>query len=155
MVVDPGKLKQVFDNFLSNALKFTPAEGRVTLRARAEGADAFRLEVEDTGIGIRAEDMPRLFAEFQQLDASAAKAHQGGTGFGLALTKRTVEAQGGRVGVTSAPGRGSAFHAVLPRRMPFRRPPHRRRPARARLRAGRPTILLIEDDNRERAWRRT
>ena len=73
-----------------------------------------QLEVEDTGIGIWPDDMGRLFVEFQQLDASAAKKYQG-TGLGLALTKRIVEAQGGRVGVRSTPGRGSVFFAVLPR----------------------------------------
>ena len=112
--VDPGKLKQVLYNYLSNALKFTPEGGRVALRV-GSGADAeFRVEVEDSGEGIRPEDVPRLFVEFQQLDASPAKRHQG-TGLGLALTRRIVEAQGGRVGFSSAPGRGSVFFAVLPR----------------------------------------
>jgi signal transduction histidine kinase len=73
-----------------------------------------RLEVEDTGIGIRPEDLGRLFVEFQQLDAGVAKQHEG-TGLGLALTKRLVEAQGGRVGVRSEPGHGSVFFAILPR----------------------------------------
>ncbi len=111
---DPGKLKQTLYNYLSNALKFTPDEGRVTVRVAAEGAETFRLEVEDTGVGIKPEDVSRLFVEFQQLDASTAKKHQG-TGLGLALTKRLVEAQGGQVGVRSTPGKGSVFFAVLPR----------------------------------------
>jgi protein-histidine pros-kinase len=115
VVADPGKLKQVLYNYLSNALKFTPDEGRVTVRVTPEAPDAFRLEVEDTGIGIKPDDLERLFVEFQQLDASAAKKYPG-TGLGLALTKRLVEAQGGRVGARSTPGRGSAFFAVLPKR---------------------------------------
>jgi signal transduction histidine kinase len=113
-VADPAKLKQVLYNYLSNALKFTPEGGRVVLRVAPEGDEHFRLEVEDTGIGIRAEDLGRLFVEFQQLDVGTAKKY-GGTGLGLALTRRIVEAQGGRVGVDSTPGRGSRFFAVLPR----------------------------------------
>lgn len=113
VVIDSGKLKQVLYNYLSNALKFTPNRGRVTIRVKPEETGTFRLEVEDTGIGIRPEDLSRLFVEFQQLDASLAKKYQG-TGLGLALTKRIVEAQGGRVGVLSTPGKGSLFFAVLP-----------------------------------------
>ncbi|MEK7408203.1 MAG: ATP-binding protein [Acidobacteriota bacterium] len=114
VVADLAKLRQVLYNYLSNALKFTPEEGHVWVRAKPEGPDAFRLEVEDTGIGIAPEDINRLFAEFQQLDSGTAKKYQG-SGLGLALTKRIVEAQGGQVGVASRPGAGSVFYAVLPR----------------------------------------
>jgi PAS domain S-box-containing protein len=114
LVLDPARLKQVLYNYLSNAIKFTPDRGRVTVRARTEGTRRFRLEVEDNGIGIAPEDLPRLFTEFQQLDGSASKQHQG-TGLGLALTRRLVEAQGGSVGVRSTPGVGSVFHLVLDR----------------------------------------
>jgi PAS domain S-box-containing protein len=113
-VVDPSRLKQVLYNYLSNALKFTAEDGRVSIRVSADGIDHFRLEVEDTGIGISAEDIPRLFVEFQQLDTSACKKYQG-TGLGLALTKRIVEAHGGKVEVRSTPGLGSTFSALLPR----------------------------------------
>jgi len=114
LTLDPARLKQVLFNYLSNALKFTPEGGRVVLRARAEGPHRLRIEVEDNGIGIAAADLPRLFTEFQQLDAGYNKRHQG-TGLGLALTRRLVEAQGGTVGVRSAPGQGSTFFLVLPR----------------------------------------
>ncbi|HET9869186.1 MAG TPA: ATP-binding protein [bacterium] len=114
VVLDASKLKQVLYNYLSNAIKFTPEDGRVTLRAFPEGADRFRLEVEDTGIGIQEGDLHKLFIEFQQLDAGSAKKYAG-TGLGLALTKRIVEAQGGEVGVKSRPGEGSVFWAVFPR----------------------------------------
>jgi PAS domain S-box-containing protein len=126
LVLDPARLKQVLYNYLSNALKFTPFGGRVTVLARSEGSDKFRLEVADTGIGISASDCRRLFREFEQLDAGTGKAHAG-TGLGLALTKRLAEAQGGTVGVQSTPGVGSVFHAVLPKLAPAKaRPPRHR-----------------------------
>jgi signal transduction histidine kinase len=89
------------------------------VRIKPHEADCFRIEVEDTGIGIRAEDIARLFVEFQQLDATIGKKYSG-TGLGLALTKRFVEAQGGEVGVNSTPDKGSVFHAVLPRNLGHR-----------------------------------
>jgi signal transduction histidine kinase/CheY-like chemotaxis protein len=114
VTIDGGRLRQVLYNYLSNALKFTGESGRVVVRLKSEGAAEFRLEVSDTGIGVSQENIGRLFVEFQQLDATTAKRYQG-TGLGLALTKRIVEAQGGRVGVASKPGEGSTFFAVLPR----------------------------------------
>jgi signal transduction histidine kinase len=113
--LDAAKLKQVLFNYVSNALKFTPEDGRVSILVRAEGDDSFRIEVKDTGIGIREEDVARLFSKFRQLDSSASKKYQG-TGLGLALTKQIAEAQGGHVGVDSVFGRGSTFYIVLPRR---------------------------------------
>jgi PAS domain S-box-containing protein len=112
-VTDPDKLKQVLYNYLSNALKFTGERGRVTTRVRPAAGGRFRIEVQDTGIGIERRDRRRLFVAFQQLDSGLAKRFPG-TGLGLALTKKIVEAQGGRVGVRSRPGRGSTFFAVLP-----------------------------------------
>jgi PAS domain S-box-containing protein len=115
--LDPARLKQVLYNFLSNAVKFTRENGRVVVRIKPDRAGMFRVEVEDDGVGIAEEDIGRLFVEFQQLDASRSKRFQG-TGLGLALTRRIVEAQGGTVGVTSTPGAGSTFYAVLPRALP-------------------------------------
>jgi PAS domain S-box-containing protein len=115
VVLDSGRLRQVLYNYLSNALKFSGVGKRVTIRLHPENNDWFRLEVEDHGEGISAEDLKMLFTEFHQLGSSFRKAHQG-TGLGLALTRRIVEAQGGSVGVTSEPGSGSIFWAVLPRR---------------------------------------
>jgi signal transduction histidine kinase/ActR/RegA family two-component response regulator len=114
LVTDPSRLKQVVFNYLSNALKFSQDGGLVTVRAYDDGADFVRLEVEDHGIGIKAEDMGRLFVEFQQLDGGTTKKYAG-TGLGLSLTKRILETQGGSVGVGSTYGSGSTFFARLPR----------------------------------------
>jgi PAS domain S-box-containing protein len=147
---DVRSLKQILYNYASNAIKFTPDEGRVTVRVRAEGADRFRIEVEDTGVGIHPEDLNRLFVEFQQLDTGSSKQHPG-TGLGLALTRRIVEAQGGRVGVRSIPGKGSTFHAILPRMLPGARAGSEA-PEAPPAGAGAPLILVIEDDAQDRAW---
>ncbi len=114
LMIDPSRLKQVLYNYLSNAIKFTASGGEVTLRAMADGPAHFRIEVQDTGIGIADADLPRLFNDFQQLDSGYNKQHQG-TGLGLALTRRLVQAQGGDVGVRSTVGVGSVFHLVLNR----------------------------------------
>jgi len=115
VTLDAGRVKQILYNYLSNAIKFTPSSGSIIVRALpADDEHEFRLEVVDTGIGIAEQDLQKLFIEFQQLDASKAKRYQG-TGLGLALTKRLVEAHGGRVEVRSTVGEGSTFAAILPR----------------------------------------
>jgi signal transduction histidine kinase len=114
MWVDPARLRQVLYNYLSNAIKFTPVDGQVVVRGWVDG-DLW-LEVQDDGVGISAEDLGRLFTEFEQLTPGA----NGGTGLGLALTRRIVEAQGGRVGVRSQPGSGSTFWVRLPCDRPAR-----------------------------------
>jgi PAS domain S-box-containing protein len=148
ILLDPARLKQVLYNFISNALKFTPAGGAVTVRARPHGEESLLLEVEDTGPGIAPEDIERLFVEFQQLEAGTAKEHSG-TGLGLALTRRLAEAQGGSVGVRSTVGKGSVFHVVLPRRRPAAatQPQFQPRPAAPDA----PSVLVIEDDARDQA----
>jgi len=111
---DERRVKQILFNLLSNALKFTPAGGRVTLTARGIG-DAVHISVRDTGIGIRREDQDRIFEEFQQ--AGPGKAVEG-TGLGLALAKRFVEMHGGRIWVDSNVGTGSSFTFTLPINQP-------------------------------------
>ncbi len=113
LYVDPSRFKQVLYNYVSNALKYTPDNGVITLRIKAAGDHLFRLEVEDNGIGIRESDMSKLFVEFQQLDREIARKYPS-TGLGLALTKHIVEAQGGRVEAQSVFGKGSTFIAILP-----------------------------------------
>jgi PAS domain S-box-containing protein len=113
VTLDPVRLKQVLFNLVSNALKFTPTAGNVRVRCLTEEHDQLRVEVSDDGMGIAESDLPRLFAEFQQLDSGSGKRH-GGTGLGLALTRRIVEAQGGNMEVRSKLGQGSTFLATLP-----------------------------------------
>jgi CheY-like chemotaxis protein len=114
------------------------------VRAYSVDDDWFRVEVTDTGVGISAADQERLFIEFNQLEAGAAKKHQG-TGLGLALTRRLVEAQGGSVGVESAPGQGSTFYVVLPKRATRGTPLAAPRSIAAH-RSGAPSVLVIEDN---------
>jgi CheY-like chemotaxis protein len=146
VILDPARFKQVLYNYVSNALKFTPDGGRISVRVEPDGTDHFRVEVEDNGVGISPEDVSRLFVEFQQLDSSTAKRH-GGTGLGLALTKRLAEAQGGTVGVRPADGHGSVFFAVLPRRPAGFTDPL---PRRDYTRLG-TSVLVVEDDPADRA----
>jgi protein-histidine pros-kinase len=113
VTLDQQKFKQVCYNLLSNAVKFTDPGGRVEINALADGADHFQVQVKDSGIGIRTEDMQRLFREFEQLESGAARRFEG-TGLGLALTKKIVELQGGSISVESEHGKGSTFCVVLP-----------------------------------------
>ncbi|HVZ86007.1 MAG TPA: ATP-binding protein [Polyangia bacterium] len=114
--IDPGRIKQVLYNLISNAIKFTPRGGVVCLAARAE-ARTLVVSVADTGIGIAQADLPRLFREFEQLPQPNGVRPEG-TGLGLALTRRLVELHGGRVEVESELGRGSTFSVYLPLRAP-------------------------------------
>lgn len=102
---DEGKLMQVLINLLGNAVKFTP-DGSVSLRVTTEGDKGYRFEVQDTGPGIGAEDRRHLFEAFQQGDAGH---NRGGTGLGLAVSKRLVELMGGQLQLESEPGEGACF----------------------------------------------
>jgi CheY-like chemotaxis protein len=151
LVIDSAKLKQVLYNYLSNAIKFTENGGHITVRARPEDERRFRLEVEDDGIGIMPDEIGKLFVAFQQLDSGAAKRHQG-TGLGLALSKKIVEAQGGQVGVQSTRGQGSVFYAVLPTQADLTNeqpPEHSTAPAAS---PDMPKVLVIEDSEADRKW---
>ncbi len=145
LVADPSKLKQMLLNLVSNAIKFTPNGGRVTIRTRQ--VDSWiEIAVTDTGIGIAKSDLGRLFTEFQQLDAGPGR-EQEGTGLGLALTKRFAELHGGHVSVESVPGEGSTF--IL--KLPAVAKKAIERPAQEPRRVGssdpsRPLVLLVEDN---------
>jgi PAS domain S-box-containing protein len=108
----PIYLRRVTDNLISNAIKFTPVAGKVTVGVRRQG-DQVLFEVTDTGIGIASDQQERIFERFYQVDGSCRRRY-GGVGLGLALAKEIVEGYGGRVTVSSRPGAGSAFVVWLP-----------------------------------------
>jgi signal transduction histidine kinase/CheY-like chemotaxis protein len=140
---DLAKFKQVLFNLLSNAVKFSPPESSITIRARFEGAEAdgwIVVSVEDDGIGIAAEHHALIFEEFRQVDGTVRREFSG-TGLGLALVKKFVELQGGRVNLTSTPGGGSTFTFLLPVRS---RAAVVTRSPELPVRADR--VLVIEDD---------
>ena len=158
--VDRGRLRQILYNLLSNAIKFTPNHGRITVGLQVE-PDMVRISVADTGVGIAPEDRPHVFEEFRQVGTAAAR--EEGTGLGLALTKRLVEAHGGSIELQSELGAGTTFIVALPAMVSIEETPAARieravgaavgaQPAAiATVRsdgAGRavPQILIIEDE---------
>jgi signal transduction histidine kinase len=110
--MDTQKIGRVLANLVSNAVRHTPAGGVVEIRAFAAG-EAVQVEVRDTGEGIRSEDMPHVFEQFYRGEKSRSR-DTGGSGLGLAIAKGVVEAHGGRIGVESAPGKGTRFFFTLP-----------------------------------------
>src|SRR5262249_16441785 len=106
---DPDRVQLVLSNLVANALRHTPPDGRVTLRAAPEEGFV-RFEVSDTGAGIAAEHLPHLFQRFFRLP----DAPPGGAGLGLYISKEIVESHGGKIGVQSDPGSGAIFWFTLP-----------------------------------------
>ena len=112
-VGDERKIKQILLNLLSNAVKFTPEGGRIGI-APADRQSA-EISVSDTGVGIAAEDQPKVFEEFRQVGSDYAHKMEG-TGLGLTLAKKFVELHGGKIWVESELGKGSTFTFTLPER---------------------------------------
>lgn len=112
MVTDSA---QVFTNLVDNALKFTPANGQVTLSAKKAGAE-MELSVTDLGVGVESEALSRLFDRFYQVDVSRSRGRgeSHGAGLGLAIVKEIVQAHGGKIGVRSRVGHGTTFTIQLP-----------------------------------------
>ena len=113
ILADERALKQVLINALSNSIKFTPAGGRIRLRARRDKSGRLHLAIADSGIGIRREDVQKALAPFGQVDNHMTRRHQG-TGLGLSIAKALVERHGGRLKLRSRPGRGTVIAATLP-----------------------------------------
>jgi protein-histidine pros-kinase len=113
VILDQQKFKQVCYNLLANAVKFTEPGGRVDITATPWEDGLFKMVVRDTGIGIREGDLDKLFREFEQLETGASRRYEG-TGLGLALSRKLVEYQGGKISVESEFGKGSAFTVTLP-----------------------------------------
>jgi PAS domain S-box-containing protein len=152
---DPARFRQILYNLLSNAIKFTPGPGRVTIRwewvERAERtapaappatAQAIRVAVSDTGVGIAPGDQEAIWEEFRQLPSPHGGAKEG-TGLGLALTRRLVRLLGGTIWVDSQPGQGSTFTFVLPRSLPTEELPADERDGAPE--EGHPLVLIVED----------
>ncbi len=139
---DQRKLKQIMFNLLSNAVKFTPAGGTVDVEAVRDGG-FIQITVADTGLGIKKEDIPKLFQTFTQLESVYTKEYEG-TGLGLALTRRLVELHGGRIWVKSLFGMGSRFSFTIPLlQSASNEPPAIRSTA---IHGKGSTVLLIEDE---------
>ena len=113
VLVDGRRVLQVLGNLLSNAVRHTPAGGQVKLSAQRTGTGQLVISVADTGEGIPAEDLPRVFERFYRADRSRSR-RSGGTGLGLAIARQLVEAHGGRIWVESELGEGSEFSFTLP-----------------------------------------
>jgi len=110
---DPAGAQRVLSNLIHNAIKFTPSGGSITLRARAVD-EMIEIQTQDTGIGIPAEALPRIFERFYKVDHSRAQGKTRSTGLGLAIAKHIVEAHGGKIWAESVEGKGSTFYFTLP-----------------------------------------
>ena len=135
--LDAGRVRQVVYNVVANAIKFTPADGTVRVELTS-GVGSLALNVTDDGPGIDPADHDRIFAAFEQVTPGAKE----GTGLGLALTRRLVEAHEGRIELSSAPGAGSRFTVHLPLRRPFAVHGSSVEPDEGDA----PLVLVIEDD---------
>jgi len=149
MVGDYRRIQQMLVNLLGNAVKFTPEGGRIEVRAEGDpSTQTVTFSVQDTGIGIGAADIPRLFQPFVQLDSGLARQYTG-TGLGLALVRRLAELHGGYAGVASTLGEGSRFYITLPWwQIPSSTDTAATEPAAAPMVAVTPSaLILVADDD--------
>jgi signal transduction histidine kinase len=113
--VDEDKIRQVLTNLLSNALKFTPTQGKIRIAAKNQ-SEFMRISVQDSGVGVPEDQKEAIFERFRQVkQPNAVVTGQKGTGLGLAIAKGIVEAHGGRIWVESELGKGTVFHFTLPK----------------------------------------
>ncbi len=113
LYADLRKLKQILVNLMSNAIKFTEAGGRVTMKVWCRGDSGYLFQVADTGIGIALEDIPKALSQFGQVDSTLGRRHEG-TGLGLPLTKALVELHGGSLDLQSQLGVGTTVTVRFP-----------------------------------------
>jgi CheY-like chemotaxis protein/two-component sensor histidine kinase len=147
---DPVRLAQVIANLLNNAAKYTEEGGQIWLTARREGDEGV-VSVRDTGLGIPADMLPRVFDMFAQVNRTLKRA-QGGLGIGLTLSRNLVELHGGTLSASSpGPGQGSEFTMRLPLARAGRQAPEAVRPDEGQPSAGPARRILIVDDNRDAA----
>jgi len=118
---DADRLQQIVWNLLTNAVKFTPAGGRVVLSSSMTAEGGITLSVADTGIGMKPEDIPVALETFRQVDGGLTRRQQG-TGLGLPLARTLAELHGGTLTIASTPGEGTAVTVTLPRERVIRRP---------------------------------
>src|SRR5947199_3861560 len=148
VLADLQRFNQVLLNLFSNAVKYSPKKGQVSISYRSSGEGAMRVVVSDMGSGIASEKLSRLFTPFDRLGAEQSAVE--GTGLGLALSARIIHAMGGVIGASSALGRGSTFWVDLPQAEPpsiQSAENHKDEPLPARdPAAGKRTILYIEDN---------
>lgn len=119
---DRDRLMEILINIMDNAIKFTPAEGTITLSARPEGADFIRMDIADTGCGIPAAEIPRLGERFYRIDKTRSR-ELGGTGLGLSIVKHLMSAHGGRMTIVSAMGKGTTVSLFFPLSKPHSEQP--------------------------------
>ena len=144
VMADPARLQQVFWNLLKNAVRFTPRNGSITVRTRNADEGRLVVEVRDTGIGIAADLLPKVFDAFEQEHVPVAG--QGGLGLGLAISKALVDLHGGRIRASSdGRGRGASFTVELTLTRTVEEPPGLAGSAPAVVRGKRPSLLIVED----------
>ncbi|MBC7240224.1 MAG: hybrid sensor histidine kinase/response regulator, partial [Chloroflexi bacterium] len=145
--IDAGRIRQVLLNLLNNAQRFTH-EGKITVRAEIQGNEII-VSVSDTGVGIASEDLPHIFEEFRNLSKGSSSGGSGGFGLGLSISRRLVEAHGGRLWAESTLGQGSTFFLSLPLEAQMGalgRPTLIRTASRPSAHRRKPVLLVISDE---------